>query len=286
MSLHKSVSAWLFTGLLVLPVLSLAEQIMTVEPVNVGDFAGSIGWVTQPSSGHTKATLIGIHGTPGSWDAWKPLMAEEQIAATFSFHAFDRPGWGTSLSADDRVFPKLADQAAILARAIQSEALQKPVILVAHSWGGPVALKLAIEYPKLVDGMVLIASPADPFVSEPRWYHKVARLKPVQWIIGQDMTRSNAEMLILDKELMILAQQLDSVTQPTAILQGKKDWLVAPENAFYLQRKLTRSAVMLDYDPKGNHFIPFSKPEHVVAAIHWVQNQLEAVSPPPGFQHR
>jgi len=244
-------------------------------------FQGDLSWVEQPATKGQVGTLIGIHGTPGSWSAWQPLMAQSGIEA-YAFYAFDRPGWADSQSADGAVFSGLADQADLLALAIGQLPPAPPLILVAHSWGGPVALALAARYPDLIDGLVLIAAPADPDVTQPRWYHKAAKIGPIKWLIGQEMARSNLEMLSLADELQVLAPQLAHIGAPTVIMQGKKDWLVAPQNAFYLDRMLVNTNHELRYDLEANHFIPFKKTDAVLAAIHWVTEQTSVSGPVSG----
>jgi pimeloyl-ACP methyl ester carboxylesterase len=243
--------------------------------VETDNFVGTVSWVTQSATAFPRATLIGIHGTPGSWTAWKPLMENPSVAREFDVLAFDRPGWGNSQNSEESVFPTLNAQADILAATIEKIDIQTPIILVAHSWGGPVALALAARYPEVADGMVLIASPADPRVSEPRWYHRLAKTQPVKFLIGNSMRRSNIEMLTLDDELAALAKDLSSITMPVAVLQGKKDWLVKPQNAFYLQRELENADVLLDYDLETNHFIPFNDTPRVVNALNWASQSIE-----------
>ncbi|WP_320821511.1 alpha/beta fold hydrolase [Reinekea sp.] len=240
--------------------------------LQTANFQGELSWVEQPSSSAPLGTLIGIHGTPGSWSAWQPLMAQPGIEA-YSFYAFDRPGWADSQSSDGEVFTSLADQADLLALAIDQLPSVSPLILVAHSWGGPVALALAARYPDLIDGLVLIAAPADPKVTRPRWYHKAAKIGPIKWLIGQEMARSNLEMLSLADELQVLAPQLAAIRAPTLIMQGKKDWLVAPQNAFYLDRMLVNAHHEMRYDLEANHFIPFKQTDAVLSAIQWVAGQ-------------
>ncbi|WP_320821944.1 alpha/beta fold hydrolase [Reinekea sp.] len=242
-------------------------------------FQGELSWVEQPASSAPIGTLVGIHGTPGSWTAWQPLMAQPGIEA-YNFHAFDRPGWADSQAIDGAVFTGLADQADLLALAIGQLPAAPPLILVAHSWGGPVALALAARYPDLIDGLVVIAAPADPKVTLPRWYHKAAKIGPIRWLIGQEMARSNLEMLSLANELQILAPHLAAIRAPTLIMQGKKDWLVAPQNAFYLDRMLVNAHHEMRYDLEANHFIPFKQTDAVLAAIQWVAGQVLSEQPP------
>ncbi|TXR51946.1 alpha/beta fold hydrolase [Reinekea thalattae] len=244
-------------------------------------FQGQLAWLEQPSSQTTKATLIAIHGTPGSADAWQALMAQPNIAQHYRVIAIDRPGWGSSKDAQQRMYPQLADQVALIEPIIEhtswsEQTSETPTILVGHSWGGPVVLALAQRFPELIDGIVLVASPADPAVSQPRWYHQAARLIPVQWLIGQRMTDSNQEMLTLDEELEKLKPELAAINMPVVILQGEKDWLVKSQNALYLQQQLSNAQLQLKLDEKANHFIPFKTPEVVADAIDWVTESVIA----------
>lgn len=260
------------------------EEEVTLErmPIDNDIFNGEISWNYQAGTNASEVNestinIIGIHGTPGSWTAWRALMQEPAIK-DFNFYAFNRPGWDESQSIDQQVYPRLQDQAQILASALAVQTAQQRNIVVAHSWGGPVALQLAAQYPELVDGLVLVAAPASPDASRPRWYHKAAKLKPVQWLIGKSMSRSNVEMITLDQELEALEPLLGNIRVPVIIMQGKKDWLVEPENAFYLQRKLINAEVTLEYDLKGNHFIAFSKADEVAQQIIKVANKINTES--------
>lgn len=239
--------------------------------VDVETYQGPIRVVQADKVAKAGPLVVGIHGTPGSWTAWKALMTQADVQSTYQVFALDRPGWGDSRTEQNRVFPEFKTQAEILSPVLKALSEEQSLTLVAHSWGGPVALQLAADYPEMINGLVLIASPADPAKSEPRWYHRLAELSPVQWLIGESMTRSNEEMLILHHELERLAPQLASIQQPVAIIQGGRDWLVHQQNARYLEGRLTNAPTRLDLDPKGNHFIPFRHPERVANALDWVQ---------------
>jgi pimeloyl-ACP methyl ester carboxylesterase len=63
----------------------------------------------------------------------------------------------------------LAKQAAVAAGVIEQLGLEKPVV-VAHSWGGAVALRLALDRPDLVSGLVLIAPVAYEWPGGVSWH--------------------------------------------------------------------------------------------------------------------
>lgn len=249
------------------------EPIPETINVSLNGYQGTVGWVQQSAQSQPKATIVAVHGTPGSWTAWRDLM-DQPAAANYHIVAFDRPGWGSSLSETGQMVTSLADQAALLSDAIKKLELKEPVIAVGHSWGGPVVLALAAYHPELIDGLVLVAGPADAAVSEPRWYHRLANNGLISAIIGSTLRNSNAEMLALASELKKIEPDLYSIQQPTSIMQGKKDFLVSYENAFFLDQQLVNAPVHFVYDLNGNHFVPFQEPEKIVSEIEWVQSRI------------
>ncbi len=254
-----------------------AEYIRKTIALDSLDVKGRLSWVESPP---TAPDAVGIHGTPGDWTAWRGLMQIPKIKNQH-FMAFDRPGWGESKIDHQDVIPEFDRQAKILAQALARLPARRPVILVAHSWGGPVALALANMHPELVGGLVLVASPADPMVSEPRWYHRIADNIVIGSLIGSALNRSNQEMLTLADQLCLLVPKLANIRQPVVIVQGEKDWLVDPENAFFMQERLTNAHVKLYYNSEANHFIPFNQAGMIADAVEWIlglQPQQVAIS--------
>ncbi|MBW8011351.1 MAG: alpha/beta fold hydrolase [Chloroflexi bacterium] len=97
-----------------------------------------------------KAILI--HGWSSSSYAMHPLM--ELLSSRFSCVSIDLPGYGKS--------PRLKERATIplyveLLADLIEQIGEGQVVLVGHSMGGMISLSLALEYPMLVDRMVLIS---------------------------------------------------------------------------------------------------------------------------------
>ncbi len=100
--------------------------------------------------------LVFIHGLGGSLSSWQFLMGA--LSGSHRMTALDLPGHGnSSKNAPDSTDYSAAGLAEAAATAL-NDGKRKPSILVGHSLGGAVALKLAIEHPELVAGLVLIDS--------------------------------------------------------------------------------------------------------------------------------
>jgi len=93
-----------------------------------------------------------VHGQPGSGSDWKRLA--QLLGTDHRVVAPDRPGWGH----DERPAVSIADNASDLAAVVASSGLPTPVTVVGHSFGGGVAIELALSHPGLVGSLVLLAS--------------------------------------------------------------------------------------------------------------------------------
>lgn len=115
----------------------------------------------------TGDSLFLIHGASSHIGTWEPTIVP-MLKDEFLVVAYDRPGMGfTSERPSDA--DTLARQAAVAAAVIEKAGLRKPVV-IAHSWGGAVALRLALDRPDLIGGLVLIAPVAYEWPGGVSWH--------------------------------------------------------------------------------------------------------------------
>jgi len=110
-----------------------------------------------------KQALVYIHGKLGSANdiIYSPL--KQKLEEQFALFAYDRPGSGHSLERDGYWSWSPDDFSEHLNELLNTEELTEPAILLAHSWGGAIALSYALRYPEKVRGMVLLAPAAYPW---------------------------------------------------------------------------------------------------------------------------
>jgi uncharacterized protein len=212
-----------------------------------------------------------IHGSPGDWQAWATYLNDPQLADLGTRIAVDRPGYGGS--SQNGVMPVLKQQAALLAQLMTAN---RQTIVVGHSLGGPLAAWLAIDYPDRVCGIVLLAASMAPEYEAPRWYNKAAALRPIQWLIPDEMMRSNFEIMPLQQELIKLDNVLPTLHRPVIALQGSKDELVDPRTVDHLAQHIAAPYLTVIRIPDVGHFIPWQKHQQVVDAIHAMAAQCRA----------
>lgn len=105
--------------------------------------------------------LLFIHGTTahlGEFD----VSLSATLADQYHMIAYDRPGMGRSTHRPAGS-QTLAVQAETAADVIRAHAGGKKVIVVGHSYGGAVALRVAMDHPELVQGLVLLAPASHPW---------------------------------------------------------------------------------------------------------------------------
>ena len=139
--------------------------------------------------------IVMIHGLGGqlrnfSYAMLEPLAQDHRVVLV------DRPGSGYS-TADDDSEPGIVEQAAIIARFIETLGIERPLD-VGHSLGGAVALALALERPALIRGLALIAPLTQPQDDVPEAFRGLAAIPPsmrrlMAQTLGTPMSRLTAE---------------------------------------------------------------------------------------------
>ena len=245
--------------------------------------------------------VVLIHGNPGSGQDWTRLFSP--LAAHHKAIAFDRPGHGYSQR------PKHGDvtvevQAFLLHDALKQLHIERPIV-VGHSWGGALALVYAINYPREVAGVVLVAPavyesqggvsltnlPAVPvignaanFLLTPLFGPSVVRSKlkkafspdPVpknylssvlaEWTRPKKVKWYSVDDALLNDCLKKFSPRYSEISVPVSILAGDSDLIVSEkENAERLHQALPKSHLIVL--PKTGHQIPFTQPQALVNEI-------------------
>lgn len=213
----------------------------------------------------TLPMVLFIHGSPGSWDAFIDFFADSTLYNRAQLVAVDRPGFGKSaLGEAERSLQRQAAAIAPLLR--QNRADQKP-ILVGHSLGGPVAVRLAMDYPNQVGGLILVAPSIDPALEKQEWYRPIGTVFPFRQWLPTEFDVSNQEIMALKGELLAMQPLWSTIRVPVIVIQGEDDSLVPPGNAAFAKRMLTNAPVTIQMIPKMNHFIPWRRPDLIRDAI-------------------
>lgn len=223
--------------------------------------------------------IVFVHGTPGSWRDMSSFLVEPQLRERFQIFSVDRPGWGESISTPDQTvtaFSHQAQQIALLLEHIHGQNDQRPIIVAGHSLGASIAPYIALQYPQLVSGLLLVSGSYDPQLAKPRRYHRAGEWPIVNSLIGQSLRKANKEMLILDKQLVEIEGRWGEIRVPVTAIQGEKDSLVEPDNTGFLQRVLAHNPSLKILRLKNTGHFTHLKSQEVI--VHSAVDMLQQVA--------
>jgi pimeloyl-ACP methyl ester carboxylesterase len=200
--------------------------------------------------------LFFVHGSPGSWNAFKDYLVDPDLLKKYRMIAIDRPGFGYSDFGDAQ---NLATQSQFISTFIKSQNFKKPVTLVGHSLGGPLVAQLAVDHPEWYHRLVVLAGSLDPKAEKPEKWRTVIKTIPLRYLIPGALRPSNDELWWLKKDLLMLENQLYKIDCEVTIVHGTKDVLVPYSNVDYMKKKFVNAKKLtIKTIPEANHFIPWS----------------------------
>jgi pimeloyl-ACP methyl ester carboxylesterase len=126
-----------------------------------------------------------IHGASSNLEVMRQPLGD-RLAQNHRVILIDRPGHGWSTRALSR-----DSTPAIQGRMIE-EAMQKlgvgPVILVVHSWSGALGARMALDYPALVAGLVMLAPVTHPWRGGVGWYNNAVTTPVIGPLLAYTVT--------------------------------------------------------------------------------------------------
>jgi pimeloyl-ACP methyl ester carboxylesterase len=209
-----------------------------------------------------------VHGSPGSWSGFIDFMKDTILLKKVKMVSVDRIGFGES----DYGYAEesLVRQAEYLKPIVlKYKQMGKKITLIGHSLGGPMIARMAMDYPELVDNLIIVAGSIAPDL-EPneKWFRVPMDFLPIRFLIPASFRASNHEILYLKPELEKMLPLWKNIRQPVIVIQGGKDFLVSPKNADFAEKMLVnaKSVKIVKVDTM-NHFVPWSHPQLIKQAI-------------------
>jgi pimeloyl-ACP methyl ester carboxylesterase len=129
--------------------------------------------------------IVMIHGASSNLEAMRQPLGE-LLAKMHRVILIDRPGHGWSTRA------RLEDSTPAIQGRMINQALTKlgvgPGILVVHSWAGALGAQMALDYPKRVAGLVMLAPVAYPWPGGVGWYNKLVTTPVIGRLLAYTIT--------------------------------------------------------------------------------------------------
>ena len=133
-----------------------------------------------------------------------------------------------------------------------------------HSLGGALIVRMAMDHPKLVQGLLIIAGSISPELEKPAWYNRLASFFLVHYLLPLDIQTSNTEILPLKKELEAMLPLWKKIKTPLTLIHGKEDALVPVENAAFLRKIMPHKNFRVIEPKKEGHFILWENKELII----------------------
>ncbi|HUW21987.1 MAG TPA: alpha/beta hydrolase [Candidatus Bathyarchaeia archaeon] len=220
--------------------------------------------------------LLLLHG----WDKSGSVFSQLQKILARNFHTFapDMPGFGKTSLPDFSWGIK--DYAHFVTQFCQAIALEK-FCLLGHSFGGRVALEIAVTYPEKVEKLVLTGVPVLRKKTLKRFSFwlvakmaKVIFLLPPFFLFRRQFTRylyffarekdyyqSQGIMKKVFTRVVSANQEkiIKKIKSPTLIVWGEDDRVTPLLQARYLHKMIKKSLLVVI--PGASHKLPYEKPK-------------------------
>jgi len=222
---------------------------------------------TKEGSGTKQLVLL--HGWPGDLHKWDALVS--LLKDRYTLYRIDFAGWGgTPLT---RAYT-LEDYAEDVRAFMKEERIVRPII-VGHSFGGRVAIKLVSSDPALAEKLILIASAGIERKSlvvrtllglkgfVPNFIKKFMR--PL--VASPDYLQLSGEKR--ETFVNVISENLESllhkITTPTLLIWGRHDHLTPLSQGRLMEKRIPMNRFVLISE--GDHGIPYRSPKEVARAI-------------------
>src|SRR4051812_31829675 len=169
--------------------------------------------------------------------------------------AIDRPGYGYSGFGDPE--PSIQKQSEMIRALLDSlNKVKHPVIVVGGSFGAPIACRLAMDHPELVDGLVLTGPAIGPGLEKIYWITPIVENPAIRWFIPRALRSANTEKIHHKEELEKMLPYWKNIHVPVIYMQGANDHLIDTSNASFARKRLINVPYLeIYFFPNRGHYL-------------------------------
>ena len=202
---------------------------------------------------NTLPLILFIHGAPGSAFDYKEYLADYDLKSQFRLVSMDRLGYGHSDFGHSEI--NIERHARAAATVIQSFENQT-VFVVSHSYGCPVAGKLAADYPDLLKGFIMLAPLNDPNSEPLPLYSIFAHSIIGKLVLPTFIDVASDEKIRHAESLRQIENDWSKISVPVLHIHGEKDGL-APfrANVTFSQNNINPTVLSLRTEKNMGHLL-------------------------------
>lgn len=242
---------------------------------NVFHYKAHVGYFQSPNrmlryveiGNDSLPLIVFIHGALSSSGFWDNMLKDSTLLSNAKLLAVDRPGYGYSGYGKEETSVK--EQARLIAGILRKERqIHQQIIIHGSSYGGTVAARIAMDYPELVDGLLLQSASVAPKEEKTYDISYYTSHWAVDWLIPGSLHVANHEKLSHRNQLELMRPFWKNIICPTIILHGNMDKLIYPINALYAKKMLVNArSVDLVMVKNSAHNLLWTQPKLLIASL-------------------
>jgi pimeloyl-ACP methyl ester carboxylesterase len=212
----------------------------------------------------TLRTIVFVHGSPGSWDAFERYLMDSTLRSRFRMISIDRPGFGYSNYGDALHLQQGCDMISSFLDSINNG---KPLYLVGHSLGGSIVPILAADNPNKVTAIIILAGALDPALEPKEPWVQPFTMNPLRYLMPGAFRQANDEEWYFKTDVLKLKDKLSRIRCPVYIMAAANDMIVDPGNVAYMKRTFINAQVSDTTFPTGNHLILWNHSDYIIKVL-------------------
>lgn len=209
----------------------------------------------------SKKLIVFVHGAPGSSDNFHAYLADSALLLKANMVSIDRPGYG--FSGYGKSETSIAAQAEFVDYVARQYPAADSIILVGHSYGGPIVAKCAVNHPEKIKSIMMLAPVNDPDTEPMFWFAKLTKWKLTRRILSGGLNVSGDEKLSHIAELRLMTGDWQQLRIPVTHIHGSKDWMAPRANIDFSRNHIDNKLLNAIEIPNTSHFIPWTNFEVV-----------------------
>jgi pimeloyl-ACP methyl ester carboxylesterase len=217
------------------------------------------------ASSSDKPWLVCIHGAPGSGMDFFQYLTDRHLLNRYNMISVDRPGYG--YSGFGQAIPSIDEQAGIICSVMRSQSIGQGITLLAHSYGGPIAARIAMDQSMAVSSLWMLAPAVDPENEKEFKIARFAHRKPLAAFVPEVLKVAASEKLVHAQELTKIHAKWPAITAQVVHIHGTKDSIVPYINLRFSSRIL-RNARFRGITLHGaNHFFVWTHSAKIIELL-------------------
>lgn len=201
--------------------------------------------------------IVFVHGAPGSSEDYYKYLSDSLLLSKAHLVSMDRPGYGYSGYGKSEV--SIEKQSDAVCAVVDNFPQASKVILVGHSYGGPIVAECAMKHPDRFAAIMMLAPVVDPDAEKVFWYAHFAKWTLTRWMLSKAWRVSGDEKFAHIEELRKIEPDWNRIAIPIVHIHGAKDKMLAPPpNIDFIKTHVRPEFLKQIIIPDSGHIIPWT----------------------------